>query len=414
MLPVKHLPLLQRWTCHGCTTCCRRSVICLNGDDLRRLEEQAWDQREEYRGTRIVVREGWFCRRVRLARRSNGDCIFLMADGRCRIHAEHGAAAKPLVCRSFPLQLVPLGDFAYLSLRRSCPSAAAMQGEEVDRDRPDLRRTIEEQSASLRPNRPPPILSGGRRWWKAFFLAAEAMERILLDNRYPLVRRLAHGLKFCDDLEHCRLGRLGADRLAELIAVLESSAAEGVSHWFADRLPPSAAAGMVFRQTVLEYVSLHPKFGATESLRQRLRMARAAWAFARGKGRMPPILFGVPQTGLETLDCPLGPLDRDVLFPLETYFEASAVSKQYAILNRRGWSLVESFRALALAYPVALAMLRLTCGEGPPQADQAIDAIGAIDRAQGNASLSGARHRRRLRQLASLGELPRLLAWYAR
>jgi lysine-N-methylase len=55
-------------------------------------------------------------------------CIFLTEDNLCRIHRDLGESAKPLVCRLFPFQLVPLEDFAYVTLRQYCPSAAAERG----------------------------------------------------------------------------------------------------------------------------------------------------------------------------------------------------------------------------------------------------------------------------------------------
>jgi hypothetical protein len=99
---------------------------------------------------------------------------------------------------------------------------------------------------------------------------------------------------------------------------------------------------------------------------------------------------------------------------LQRYFEAMASSHQYAVLSRRGWSLIDKFRALAIAYPVALWMLRYFCGDRDPEADEIIDIITAIDRGQGWGPLVGRQHRRRVSQLAGLGELERLVIWYAR
>lgn len=45
-------------------------------------------------------------RRMEAMTRTQGHCIYLGDDGLCRIHKHHGAEAKPLVCRLFPLTLV--------------------------------------------------------------------------------------------------------------------------------------------------------------------------------------------------------------------------------------------------------------------------------------------------------------------
>ncbi len=59
-------------------------------------------------------------------------------------------------------------------------------------------------------------------------------------------------------------------------------------------------------------------------------------------------------------------------------------------------------------------MLRYFCGGREPAAEDVIDIITAIDRGQGYGALIGRQHRRRVSQLAALGELERLVIWYAR
>jgi hypothetical protein len=137
-------------------------------------------------------------------------------------------------------------------------------------------------------------------------------------------------------------------------------------------------------------------------------------ALARGKGRVPRIHPDVPETTFEALERPLGHLPEPVLRPITAYFEASAASGQYAVLGRRGWSIVESFRALAVSHPVALWMLRLVSIGRPPEQEDTVGVVAAIDRGQGYARLAGRGHRSRMANLAGLGELARLVAWYAR
>ena len=109
----------------------------------------------------------------------------------------------------------------------------------------------------------------------------------------------------------------------------------------------------------------------------------------------------------------MGPLSEAVLRPLTSFFDANAASTYYAVSARPGWSVVESFRALALTHPLAMWMLRLVCTGREPQPEDMIDIVVAIDRAQSYALLAGHRHRNRIRSLARHGELARLVAWYA-
>ena len=265
-----------------------------------------------------------------------------------------------------------------------------------------------------RPALPPALVPGYRGSWSDFHRGSDAIERFLLDQRYPLVRRIVHGLRFCDLLQGCRLDRLASSDLDELLAMLETSAVAEAGDFFSRRRPPNRAGPVLFRQTVLEYVRLHPSFVIEQSWRERWRIIVLAMAFARGRGRLPTIHPSFPENTFEALDEPLGQVKQAVLRPLEAYFEAAAASRQYAVLTHRDWSLVESFRALALCHPVALWLVRLGSGPRPPEPEDMLGAIAAIDRGQNYPVLCGWRHRRRVNSLRRLGQLPRLVAWYAR
>ncbi len=95
----------------------------------------------------------------------------------------------------------------------------------------------------------------------------------------------------------------------------------------------------------MQYLRLHPKFLIEPSWRERWWLVRAAVAFTRGRGRLPPMHACFPPTSFEALERPLGPLDAGTLRPLTALFEAAAASKYYAVPGRPGWSLVDSFRA---------------------------------------------------------------------
>ena len=78
-----------------------------------------------------MVKHGFFRPTYRLAKQADGACVFLTAAGRCRVHELHGPQAKPRVCQMFPLQPVTIEGKTLVTLRRSCPSAAADQGRPV-------------------------------------------------------------------------------------------------------------------------------------------------------------------------------------------------------------------------------------------------------------------------------------------
>ncbi len=409
---LKSLPIVERWDCQGCGQCCHGIIVPLDEADLRRLREQGWSQRPEFRKERIVRRLGFWGNQFQLGKRPDGTCVFLGPNARCRIHAELGEEAKPRVCRAFPVQTVPLDQFAYVVLRRCCPAAAAGLGRPADLHRDDIRRM-----AALREPRglsaPPPIIPGHRRDWHDTLHVTETLQRLLLDARYPMVRRVVHGLQVCSVLESCHLKKLDSSRLGELLDMLQTAAVEQSGQWFQERSPPGRRASMVFRSIALDYLRLHPRLWGRESWKARWTLLRVVLAVSWGLRRIPALGPGFPTVTPDSLERPLGHLAPAVLQPLTEYFEATAASKSYAILGRSHWPIVESFRALAVTYSVALWMLRFWCPDREPQAEDMIGVIEAIDRGQAFVMMAGAAHRWRVANLPR-GDIPRLVAWYAR
>ncbi len=413
-LPLKTLPIVERWDCHGCGICCRGASVLLNDTDLKRLREQHWERHPDFRGKKILVRTGFFDRHYWLAHRKDGTCVFQDSDKLCRIHREFGYDAKPHVCRMAPLQMVPLEKFVYVTVRRYCPSAAADSGRPIKEQLDEYRRLALANNAVPEPTRPPKLTHHYRRAWNEVMTVADTLNAIILDERYPLVRRLVHGLELCRLLEECRLKNVQALRLAELVSVLKDSAVEAARPPFENRVPPSRSASRWFRQIALEYLRLHPDFLGEASWRERGRMIHAAFAYARGKGRVPCFRMDFPSATFAELERPIGALPEEVMRPLTRYFERAVVSLRYAMFKGRRWSITEGFQALALGFPVALWMLRFACGPRTPETQDAINGVIALDRGETKASLVGLVHRSRTHSLMNNDQLSRLVAWYAR
>ena len=96
-LPVRSLPVLQNWDCHGCSDCCRTYAVPLSVEETDRIEKQGWEREPEFQGVQLfmTVRGN-----TSLAHRPSGGCVFLNDEGRCKIHAKFGSAAKPLGWRA--------------------------------------------------------------------------------------------------------------------------------------------------------------------------------------------------------------------------------------------------------------------------------------------------------------------------
>jgi lysine-N-methylase len=413
-LPIRPLPIVENWDCHGCGICCRGAVVVLNDQDLAQMRAQRWDEDPDFSGKKILLRLGLFDKRYRLAQRKDGTCMFQDADKLCRIHKKFGYDAKPHICRMAPLQLVPLENMAYVTLRRYCPSAAADSGRTIQEQLGDLRELLKRSNEEPLPSRPPAITRRHRRGWKDATVLNDSFSRLIQDNRFPLVRRLVHGLELCKLLSACRLNKFHGERFVELLSMLKNSAIEDSSTLFKERLLPKRQTGKLFRQAILEYLRLHPDYAGEYSWRERWQLVSAAYRFGRGTGAVPGFHLPFPAATFETQERSLGHLAETVLKPYNAYFETAVASWRYAMMKRSGWSMVEGYCDLALSYSVGMWVLRLACSGREPTVEDVIRVVMMLDRGQTHASLVGYRHRLRVRALAHHDQLARLAVWYAR
>ena len=284
-----------------------------------------------------------------------------MADGLCRIHKELGFDAKPLVCRMFPLQIVPRDNVAYLTIRRACPSAAADKGRPVA-EHLDSARQLGRASEiwPTPPPAPPPIKPGERASGESPADCWKRIQRLLTDERYPPVRRLVHGLILGRLVEKAHTRSLSDERLIELFERAgEKRRRRSGRPLFRAPAPQPGGAGAVSADG-------RRVCAAASGSRSQAGVGRAV---APGDGRLEvrarPRPAAAAASGVSrrrrssSSNEPLGVLDPAIYQPLTRLIETAAVSWSYALANRGGWSIVESLRMLALTLsdrPMALAM----------------------------------------------------------
>jgi len=144
-LPVRHLPVLQNWDCHVCGSCCKEYLVTITDEERKRILSQEWDGDPVIAGLPLFKKRGpWWRRRYQLNHRSDGSCVFLSPEGRCRIHERFGYETKPLPCRLFPFVLIPAGDHWRVGIRFACPSAASNKGRPTKAHDDSLRRFASE------------------------------------------------------------------------------------------------------------------------------------------------------------------------------------------------------------------------------------------------------------------------------
>lgn len=413
-LPIVILDKDEKWDCHHCGYCCRNNLIPLSYEDVARLQSQAWDKQPEYAHTRIMQRQRGASNSFRLAHRSDGSCVFLNEDGLCRIHSKFGLEAKPTVCQTFPLQLIPQEKQAVLTIRRACPSAAADLGSATSQQLPFIKQLVREQRLKAESIPPPLLKAGEARDWRPLRIVLESAGNLLRDQRYPPVRRLVHVLQFASLIEKAKTKSLTDQQITALARTLAELAPEESKPFFEERQSPKGFSKILFRLMAVDCARLHPECQHKSRWSARIQLVRTAWKIVRGTGETPFVDKVFPSANFDAIEKPYGAMPPEIYRPLARYIETNSASWLYAIADRRGWSVVESIRGLALQFPVGLWLLRWLAHGREPSVQDMLHIVVALDRGQGYRPLCGTLHRWRLSTLAANGELERLVVWSAR
>lgn len=415
-LPIIRTAGEEHWDCQSCGVCCRGSLILLSETDLQKIREQKWEDDPEFQGKKLLVRDARAGSGQRLAQQADGSCVFLTTAGRCRIHEKFGFESKPLVCRVFPLQLVPREKHAVLTLRRACPSAALDEGRELTEHLPEIKRLVADGQLEIAL---PSAETTAQPAWQQANRVMAAAARIFGDERFPPVRRVVHALLLAKLLDRARTSKLDLERFNELISIVEPGVVAEASPFFADRKPPSSLGGVLFRLTAAEYVRLHPDYHPPAGAFARFKLFRALARMLAGRGQLPALHPTFPRANFAELNQPLAEANPSLLAPeiqqpLARYLTTSAASYQYALAGRKNWSIVHSIRALAMTYPIAMYLLRWATAGGDATPKDVAKIITALDRGQGFSSLAGPRYRTVIGLLDFQNDLERIAVWYAR
>lgn len=181
-----------RYQCHSSGKCCNSYKVGVDPEKRRRIEESV-SALPEYAGSPLFEpgMEGSFLNSAMLARKGN-DCVFLLSDKRCDLHARFGKDAKPLVCQQYPFLAVGTPRGVSVGLLYSCPSAVLTLAEEerfeVVVDPPGVRQPpVTKQVPAgypllLAPGKPIP--------WEGLYRTEDWMIEALQDRSAPLRQTL--------------------------------------------------------------------------------------------------------------------------------------------------------------------------------------------------------------------------------
>jgi len=413
-LPIRHLPVLQSWDCHGCTSCCREFWVYLTDAERERIAKQDWP---ELAGLPRVVREGWLSPRYRLHHRPDHRCVFLSDQNRCRIHEKYGADAKPLACRLYPFVLVPAGDHWRVSLRYACPSAAKNQGKPLPEHLGDLQRygreLFDQERLGDRTLVPPPLQGRQRVEWIDLFRFADVLVGLMRNRQEPVERRLRKCLALAGLCRQAQFDEVKGGRLVEFLQLAAAGLEAEVPANPAALPPPGWVGRVLFRQVAAAY--LRKDTGPDQGLasRGRLALLRAAWRFARGKGAVPRLHGSFPETTFEQLEECAGDWNDSAEQVLERYYLVKLGALQFCGPTNFGLAFWDGLESLALTYPIVRWLARAFAGQSPEAV--AIRAVGIVDNNFGFSPLLSARRQRWwLRLLGRRRETERLIGWYGR
>jgi lysine-N-methylase len=427
-LPVRPLTVLQNWDCQGCSACCRQYHVSVSPEEMKRIEGQGWEKDPEMQGVPYFVPVGgWLSKKsYRLNHREDGACVFLDANNACRIHQQHGSAAKPLACRVYPFMLIPSGDHWKLGIRFACPSTVEDRGKPLAEHLGEARvyaEMLESQLGTALSDTPAPPLQGSQSVsWSDLLRIFTAISKILANEEVAVERRWRKVLFVVEMLRKAKFDGKGdpkkavtAGRLSELLHVL-SLAAEDETPQGADEVPrPSWVGRMVFRPLVALYA--RKDSGLDRGTAQSSAMGRllSGVQFARGSGAVPKVHRAIPDARFADADRPLGKLSDKSNSLLSRWARVKVESGQFCGPANFGLGVWDGLESLAMTFPAAMWLARIFIAGGATADDAIAQGVRIVDDNFGfNKLLGSARQKFALRLLTTRGELSKLIAWYGK
>ncbi len=416
------LPVLQNWSCHNCSGCCRQHQIEITAEERERIERQNWTADDGIPpGQPLFQSLGprWN-KRSALAHQPDGACVFLNEDGLCRIHAKFGEAAKPLACRVYPYAFHPDGKKVAVSLRFSCPSVVSNLGKPLAENARELKKL-----ASLvvpieaREIPPPPINRREKLGWADFHQFITAIDQGLAADDAGIGIKLCRTLGWLQLVEAARFEKIQGGRLAEFLELIIGATAAEVDASLANTEPkePSRTGRLHFRMLLAQYARKDTAADVASGWKGRLRLLKAALKFARGKGNLPALQTAVgevPFAEVENVSRDL-PAGAEEMFT--RYFRVKVQGLHFCGRAYYDVPLVEGFQSLALMYPVTTWLARwlaVTNRRDGVTLEDVSQALAIADHHHGySPALGTGTARRRVRQLSQLGDIRKLCLWFA-
>ncbi|HOB76740.1 MAG TPA: YkgJ family cysteine cluster protein [Phycisphaerae bacterium] len=409
-----HLPVFQRFNCHGCTHCCRDVVVNVTEEEQRQIMKAGWEQRVP--GPIFIPYRFHGRKLVRLAQTSDRKCIFLREDGRCRLHAETGMHIKPLPCRLFPFVPTPGVGSVRIDLRADCPTVARNEGHRLNA------RELAGLAAETKtePLASPPVWRGLHRLsFDGFEALADGFAGVLNEPGLSARNRLRVGCLMLEALERTKPYKLEGGLFRSMIQILRQAAVIDTQE-APDQPPPlPERPGRLFRQWLFLHAIVDSpsdlSLKGIEKYRRSWLRYRQARRFAAGRGPVPRIRPDWPETTFEAIaqvrqaeDAALEPLLRSMRLKLDAH--------AFCGPGYYGYDVFHGLTALWLLPALTGWLARLEAVKAGHDALTADDVIAGLRRAHTTFGVSPVfariSERLRLRALARPGVVQGLTALY--
>jgi lysine-N-methylase len=356
-------------------------VVHLFDDDRRRILNQGWEEKLEA-APMIRWKGRWM-----LNKRSNGACVFLDDDNRCRIHAEFGPRAKPLACQVFPFSLRRVDDHLQATIRFDCPSVARSSGDALQNHASELRKLGASVPAGETISGPVEF----QRRRPASTLEIHELTASLVSwfraEDLPFRQRLKGAARIATTLGRTRLATLEEDELVALVRMLVHEISLESDR---EAEPPLPRQCLLFRQLVfahVEHVSLDDLLvNAFARFTGRFRQLWRARRYSRGTGLTPGIRGVCGETTFERIEgVRLAPGAGNGVSHLMTRYVLSRILGDAVFGGGYyGWSVVNGLSALFLSLVVTGYLSRMIAAaeaRDEVEFDDVIRALALVDSA---------------------------------
>jgi Fe-S-cluster containining protein len=345
----------QYFTCISCGKCCGAWEIPVTQDEKDKIEKlnipgHAPGKNKYFTGSRNA--QG-----IYLIGKKGGQCVFLDSDNLCLIHKHHGENAKPLACRTYPLDIFNWqDDVTSASFRYDCPAVSSQNGRKISALAKDISSIAKELSrkrkfATAEYNRKlKPSLKNMR-------IIAAAYKNFILDTRFRPSMRIFAAAKLLDfhsepenssditEAGDC-FSRDAIELVKRSIPALESIISEAGKPNFHQR--------MVFRYILSGFIRSDEESAFKFLPVARLSRVKSILKFSLGAGSLDQISRHLPDTScIDPMESAEGmEWDEDAFDIYWNYLGSKLDSLHFCGYPCLNLSFEEGMQHLLITYPV--------------------------------------------------------------